>query len=221
MGAELCLLLWQSVGDSNPDAARTTVCWKAEGGIGAPVAGGFLQNDILGDGLEIRRSNALPEPLALHLFISAYCLLHILRLAHLCRWYSPDLEVVRSHEQIRDARSHHAHNPFIKILRLCIGHTGFQCCINHTIHAVDLLLLWQHGYVVLERVWYPKILATNVGNTLMCVPIIWLGQRLINAIVEVFVVGEDDVPADIVKLAANQHLERSIDTALDVQSPQT
>lgn len=37
----------------------------------------------------------------------------------------------------------------------------------------------------------------------MCVPIILLGQCLINAIVEVFVVGEYDVPTDVVKLAIN------------------
>lgn len=34
----------------------------------------------------------------------------------------------------------------------------------------------------------------------MGVPVIFLGERLVDAVVEVFVVGEDDVAADIVKL---------------------
>lgn len=35
----------------------------------------------------------------------------------------------------------------------------------------------------------------------MGVPIVVFGQGLVNAVIEVFVVGEDDVAADVVKLA--------------------
>lgn len=38
----------------------------------------------------------------------------------------------------------------------------------------------------------------------MCVPVIFIGQCLVNAVVEVFVVREDDMPANIVKLGACQ-----------------
>ena len=38
----------------------------------------------------------------------------------------------------------------------------------------------------------------------MCVPVIFIGQGLVNAVVEVFVVREDDMPANIVKLGACQ-----------------
>lgn len=34
----------------------------------------------------------------------------------------------------------------------------------------------------------------------MCIPVLLLGQRLIDNVVEVLVVGEDDMPANIVKL---------------------
>ena len=34
----------------------------------------------------------------------------------------------------------------------------------------------------------------------MCVPVVFFGQCLVNAVVEIFVVREDDVPANIVEL---------------------
>lgn len=36
----------------------------------------------------------------------------------------------------------------------------------------------------------------------MCVPVIFVGQCLVNAVVEVLVVREDDMPANIVELGA-------------------
>lgn len=36
----------------------------------------------------------------------------------------------------------------------------------------------------------------------MCIPVILLGQSLVNAVVEVFVVGEDNMSTDIVELSA-------------------
>jgi hypothetical protein len=44
------------------------------------------------------------------------------------------------------------------------------------------------------------LLAANVGDTLVGVPILLLGEGLVDAVIEVLVVGEDNVTADIVKL---------------------
>lgn len=44
------------------------------------------------------------------------------------------------------------------------------------------------------------LLAANVGNTLVGVPILLLREGLVDAVVEVLVVGEDNVTADIVEL---------------------
>jgi hypothetical protein len=44
------------------------------------------------------------------------------------------------------------------------------------------------------------LLATDVGDALMRVPVILLRKGLVNAVVEVFVVGEDNVAADVVEL---------------------
>lgn len=63
-----------------------------------------------------------------------------------------------------------------------------------------MVLLGQSGNVVLERVWDPDALVANVGDTLVVVPVGLVGQSLIDAVVEVLVVGEDDVAADIVEL---------------------
>jgi hypothetical protein len=43
-------------------------------------------------------------------------------------------------------------------------------------------------------------LAADVGDALMCEPVIVVGERLVNAVVEVLVVGEDDMATDVVEL---------------------
>jgi hypothetical protein len=63
-----------------------------------------------------------------------------------------------------------------------------------------LVLLGKHGDVVLERVGNPQALVADVWDTLVGVPVIITGESLVDAVVEVFVVGEDNVAADIVKL---------------------
>jgi hypothetical protein len=63
-----------------------------------------------------------------------------------------------------------------------------------------LVLLRKHGDVVLERVGNPKALVADVWDTLVGVPVIVTGESLVDAVVEVLVVGEDNVAADIVKL---------------------
>jgi len=44
------------------------------------------------------------------------------------------------------------------------------------------------------------LLAADVRDTLVCEPIVLLGERLVDNVVEVLVVGEDDMATDIVKL---------------------
>jgi hypothetical protein len=44
------------------------------------------------------------------------------------------------------------------------------------------------------------LLAANVGDTLVGEPILILGESLVDAVVEVLVVGKDNVTTDIVEL---------------------
>lgn len=75
-----------------------------------------------------------------------------------------------------------------------------ESSVDHAVQASDLVLLGQHGDVVLEGVGDPKALVADVGDTLVLVPVILLGESLVDAVVEVLVVGEDDVATNIVEL---------------------
>jgi hypothetical protein len=121
-------------------------------------------------------------------------------LTYACCWYSPDLEVVGPHEDIGNTLAGHAQNPLVKVLWLGVCDTALESRVDQTVHALDLVLLGQHRDVVLERVGHPEALVAHVRDTLVRVPVILLGQGLVNAVVEVLVVGEDDVAADIVEL---------------------
>ncbi len=79
---------------------------------------------------------------------------------------------------------------------------GFQGSIDHAVNALDLVILWQHRDVVLEWVWDPELLAAHIRNTLVCIPVFGLGQCLVDTVIEVLVVGEDDMAANIVELRA-------------------
>lgn len=120
--------------------------------------------------------------------------------SYLGRGNSPDLEVVWAHEKVSKTYTHLTEDPLVKCLGLCVGYASFQSSIDHTLNAADLLLLGKHGDVVLERVGHPLALATDVGDTLVSVPVVGLGKSFIDAVVEVLVVGEDDVTTDIVQL---------------------
>ena len=122
------------------------------------------------------------------------------RITYLGRRNSPDLEVVGSHEDISNALAHAAQDPLVKVLRLGVGNTGVQGSIDDSINALDLVILGQHGDVVLERVRNPEALVADVGDTLMRIPVIIVGQSLVEAVVKVLVVGEDNVATDIVQL---------------------
>lgn len=122
--------------------------------------------------------------------------------AYLGGGHSPDLVVVRAHEDIGDTSTHHADDPLVEVLGLGVGDTSLHGSIDHAINALDLLLLGQHRDVVLEGVGNPFSLAANVGDTLVAEPVIVVGEGLVDAVIEVFVVGEDNVTTDIVELWA-------------------
>ena len=119
---------------------------------------------------------------------------------YLSSGHSPDLVVVGAHEKIGNTGTHHAHNPLVEVLGLGVGDAVLDSGIDHTVDTLDLVLLGKHGDVVLERVGNPLALATDVGDTLVLVPIIFLGKSLVDAVIEVLVVGEDNVATNIVKL---------------------
>lgn len=75
--------------------------------------------------------------------------------AYLRSWYSPDLEVVGSHEDICDTHSHLPQDPLVKCFGFRVGDASFQSCVNQTIHTSDLLRLGQHGYVILKWIGDP------------------------------------------------------------------
>lgn len=114
--------------------------------------------------------------------------------------HSPDLVVVRPHEDVRDTLADVAHDPLVKVLGLGGGHSGVKGGVDHAIHTEDLVLLGKHGDVVLEGVGDPLALVADVGDTLVVVPVGFVGEGLVDAVVEVLVVGEDYVAADIVEL---------------------
>lgn len=74
--------------------------------------------------------------------------------------------------------------------------------LEQTLHALGLFLSREDSDVVLEWVRDPSIVKTNVGNTLVLVPVILLGKSLENNIIKVLVVREDDMSAYIVELEA-------------------
>lgn len=123
--------------------------------------------------------------------------------SYLCGGNGPDLVVVWAHKHIGNTLALHSQNPLVKVLGLGVGHTTLHGRINETINGLDLVLLGQDGNVVLEGIGDPEALVANVGDALVSVPVIILGKRLVETVVEVLVVGEDDVAANIVELFGN------------------
>ena len=130
--------------------------------------------------------------------------------------HGPDLVVVGSHEDVGDTLTAVAQDPLIEILGLGVGDAVLKSGINHALHALDLVLIRQHGDVVLERVRDPEALVAHVGNALVFVPVILLGKSLINAVVKVLVVREDDVATDIVEETLRGDICRGETTGLFV-----
>lgn len=55
----------------------------------------------------------------------------------------------------------------------------------------------------MKGVWNPKILATNIGDALVGIPIVFLGQCLVDTIIKVFIMREDNMTTNIVELGAH------------------
>jgi hypothetical protein len=52
----------------------------------------------------------------------------------------------------------------------------------------------------LEGVWHPEVLAADIGDALVGVPILLFWECFIDAVVKVLVVGENDMATDVVEL---------------------
>jgi hypothetical protein len=117
---------------------------------------------------------------------------------YLCGRHGPHFEVVRPHEQVRDARPHHAQDPLVKILGFGICDSIFERGVDHAVHAFDLFFFGEHGDVVLEGVRDPEVLAADVGDALVLVPVFFGGEGFVDAVVKILVVGKYDVTAHIV-----------------------
>jgi hypothetical protein len=63
-----------------------------------------------------------------------------------------------------------------------------------------LIFLGEHGNIVLEWVRDPEALAADVGNPLVSVPIRVIWESLVDTVIEVLVMGEDNMASDIVEL---------------------
>mmetsp|Transcript_19396 Transcript_19396/g.61731 ORF Transcript_19396/g.61731 Transcript_19396/m.61731 type:complete len:540 (+) Transcript_19396:304-1923(+) len=178
---ELHALLGEEVGHALPDGACAARLREAEHGVGPPP-GVLLALDHVVDCLvHIHRGHALAQPVALHL-------------RHRER---PHLEVVRAHEDVRDALAHYAHDPLVEVLGLAGGGGVGHLCIHDALQAGDLVLLGEGGDVVLERVRHPRVLHPHIGDALVGVPAYVLLDRSVDELVEVLVVGEDDVPPHV------------------------
>lgn len=100
--------------------------------------------------------------------------------------------------------THLAHNPLVEVLGLRLGDGMVGGGINETLNCCDLVLLGQHGDIVLEGVGDPKTLVADVGDTLVVEPVVLLGKSLVKAVIEVLVVGENNVAADIIQLFCHE-----------------
>lgn len=118
---------------------------------------------------------------------------------NLCGGHGPDLEIVRAHEDVGNARPHRAQDPLVKRGRL-LGRVGLEGGVDQSVEALELVGFLEDGDVVLERVWDPSSLEADVRDALVGVPVVLCGECLVDAVVEVLVVGEDDVSADVEEL---------------------
>jgi hypothetical protein len=56
---ETLLLRWKCVRDGDPDASCTITGWETEGRVGTPVAGYFVEDEVLGHQFDIGGCDAL------------------------------------------------------------------------------------------------------------------------------------------------------------------
>lgn len=121
---------------------------------------------------------------------------------YLGRGDGPDFEIVRTHKDLVQALSDISDVPLIKVARLIRRSppTGFKSSIDQTTKTSGLLFLRKDRNVVLEGVWDPEALVANIRDALVFVPVVRVGQGLVEAVVKVLVVGEDDVSTNIEQL---------------------
>ena len=124
--------------------------------------------------------------------------------------HGPHLKVVRTSKDIREGCSQIPHIPLVKVLRLSVGHAGVQRSIDQGVDTLDLVVLGQNRDVVLEGVGHPETLVADIRDTLVGVPVGFIGESLVETVVKVLVVREDDMAADIVELEIVARLELTV-----------
>lgn len=67
--AKALLLIGESSCDSGPDTTGTVASREAESGVGAPISGDLVHDNVVGQGLEVGSRNTLTEPASLHLYV--------------------------------------------------------------------------------------------------------------------------------------------------------
>lgn len=78
-----------------------------------------------------------------------------------------------------------------------IVETTLERGVDQAVQAPHLLLLGQHGDIVLEGVRNPLTLVPDARDALVRAPVGGLWQRLVETVVKVLVVGEDDMPTHV------------------------
>lgn len=215
--AKLCFLLLESLGQGNPNTTRAAARRETKRGIWAPRACDLVPNNIRRERLEVGGGHALPEPRRIHLPQPGKCqsYKHLdtaqnfrRAISHHGRGNGPDFKIVRSHKDAVQVVAHGAQIPLVKRLGLVarVARARLQRGLDETLETQRLLVGVERGDAVLEGVRYPAVLVSAVRDALVLVPVVWPGQRLVEAVIKVFVVGEDDMTADIVKLKRSESL---------------
>jgi hypothetical protein len=114
--------------------------------------------------------------------------------------HSPHLEIIRPHINIRNPLAEITHNPLIKVFWLGVCNAGLERGVNQCLDAFHLVVFRERGDVVLEGERHPAALVAHVRYALVVVPVVCCWEGLVDAVVEVFVVREDDVAADVEEL---------------------
>jgi len=119
-----------------------------------------------------------------------------------------------THVNISNTNTGVSDDPLVKVLGLGVGNAVLKGSVDHALQTSDLVLLGEHGDVVLEGVGDPEALVADVGDSLVDEPVVVLGESLVQAVVEVLVVGEDDMTANIVQEAFRSDIGTGKTTSL-------
>lgn len=118
MGTKASILLCYSTCHSSPDASSTVSSRKTESRVRAPIPSDFIENGILREHLEVRSSDSLSYPGSIHLDMVRGYHTPFGVITYLVRGNSPDLEIIRTHENLIKTFTHITHIPIIKVSRL-------------------------------------------------------------------------------------------------------